>query len=522
MAPSTPSRQSSPLPLKRKAATGPTYTFAPLTPQFSDASAVCIGTGRFLRAVLVPALHELGCGVVLAQTRGTSFCAHMAECTEYEVDTVATDGSVQTARLPVAACGSLGLAEGRAAFLALPATLKHLRYIGLGLTEAGLVANNASISDLAELLHACSVQSSDHFISVINTDNVPFNGDLVRSLVRTCDVAQGYGTAFGAFLERRVVFHNSMVDRITSHRVGDPDVPRAEPLPEKALVIEDLGGVLPEALGAVRGVVVRTAVGRLGVDIALKLRIANATHSAMALPMALGRRFTTEQCAAAGSPVLPYLEQLFERDIVGGLTTELGVGRPAVEEVFAEWVSRLRHAHFGLDCFFIAQNATQKLGLRLMPSASEAAPSPFLAFALAATLRFLTPVGDQPRIAETPPVFCGRLDDAADGDPPPPPDWKPTPALRVRPADGIYEFSDGDGAVPLLLRPLGQPGAVQEAFTAIATEALSRVDGCDPAGSPAHAALVGRAAEYYERMLGERALDVLASLLPEARGLRVM
>ena len=122
----------------------------------------------------------------------------------------------------------------------------------------------------------------------------------------------------------------------------------------------------------------------------------------MALPMALGRRFTTEQCAAAGSPVLPYLEQLFERDIVGGRTTELGVGRPAVEEVFAEWVSRLRHAHFGLDCFFIAQNATQKLGLRLMPSASEA-PSPFLAFALAATLRFLTPVGDQPRIAETPP-----------------------------------------------------------------------------------------------------------------------
>ena len=172
---------------------------------------------------------------------------------------------------------ALAALEGKSA-----ATLKHLRYIGLGLTEAGLVANNASISDLAELLHACSVQSSDHFISVINTDNVPFNGDLVRSLVRTCDVAQGYGTAFGAFLERRVVFHNSMVDRITSHRVGDPDVPRAEPLPEKALVIEDLGGVLPEALGAVRGVVVRTAVGRLGVDIALKLRIANATHSANA------------------------------------------------------------------------------------------------------------------------------------------------------------------------------------------------------------------------------------------------
>ena len=127
-----------------------------------------------------------------------------------------------------------------------------------------------------------------------------------------------------------------------------------------------------------------------------------------------------------------------------------------------------------------------------------------LAFALAATLRFLTPVGDQPRIAETPPVFCGRLDDAADGDPPPPPDWKPTPALRVRPADGIYEFSDGDGAVPLLLRPLGQPGAVQEAFTAIATEALSRVDGCDPAGSPAHSLAVRRASRAAGRGNGRR------------------
>ena len=212
--------------------------------------------------------------------------------------------------------------------------------------------------------------------------------------------------------------------------MGDPDVPRAEPLPEKALVIEDLGGVLPEALGAVRGVVVRTAVGRLGVDIALKLRIANATHSAMALPMALGRRFTTEQCAAA-DPVLPYLEQLFERDIVGGLTTELGVGRPAVEEVFAEWVSRLRHAHFGLDCFFIAQNATQKLGLQRAVGVGGALA--LLAFALAATSassrRSATSRnrGDASRLLR--PARRRR-----DGDPPPPPNWQPTPALRVRPA----------------------------------------------------------------------------------------
>ncbi len=33
---------------------------------------------------------------------------------------------------------------------------------------------------------------------------------------------------FLAWLRARVHFHNSMVDRITSHRAGAPEVPRAE------------------------------------------------------------------------------------------------------------------------------------------------------------------------------------------------------------------------------------------------------------------------------------------------------
>lgn len=41
-----------------------------------------------------------------------------------------------------------------------------------------------------------------------------------------------------------MVFHATMVDRITSQRQGtELDIPRAEPLPSKALVIEDLKGV---------------------------------------------------------------------------------------------------------------------------------------------------------------------------------------------------------------------------------------------------------------------------------------
>ena len=42
-----------------------------------DASTVCIGTGRFLRAVLVPALSEVTGGFILAQPRGHSFCEYL-------------------------------------------------------------------------------------------------------------------------------------------------------------------------------------------------------------------------------------------------------------------------------------------------------------------------------------------------------------------------------------------------------------------------------------------------------------
>lgn len=48
--------------------------------------------------------------------------------------------------------GSLGVPEGRAAFLELPAKLPQLKYVGFGVTEAGLQSNTQVIKDLAEFL----------------------------------------------------------------------------------------------------------------------------------------------------------------------------------------------------------------------------------------------------------------------------------------------------------------------------------------------------------------------------------
>lgn len=94
-------------------------------------------------------------------------------------------------------------------------------------------------------------------ISIINTDNVPNNGDIIKKYV--LDIAKvqneensySNGNSFLEFLQEGggVIFHNSMVDRITSQRPGSNGmVPRCEPIPHKAIVIEDLGKDLPASL----------------------------------------------------------------------------------------------------------------------------------------------------------------------------------------------------------------------------------------------------------------------------------
>ena len=139
------------------------------------------------------------------------------------------------------------------------------------------------------------------------------------------------------------------------------------------------------------------------------------------------------------------------------------------------------------------------------------APSDFMAFALAAALRFLVPIGEQPRSAEHPPVFAGRCHPrprplAPPADATPSPASTPTakrkrgmteaasdpsatqagpaaaaaaavaggapyeyiPGLSASPVLGTYEFRDGDGLVPLVLRPLGAPSGCTAAGTSSA------------------------------------------------------
>jgi len=107
----------------------------------SNVTALCFGTGRFLRSVLVPALIQAEHSVALIQPRGTSMKEYLLQRQRerqssgtttstspftYEVDTVQPDGSITTEEIPIAGCFSMGNPKGQEEFLlhALPKMTK--------------------------------------------------------------------------------------------------------------------------------------------------------------------------------------------------------------------------------------------------------------------------------------------------------------------------------------------------------------------------------------------------------------
>ena len=85
--------------------------WVPSSSDGDDVNALCLGTGRFLRSVLVPALVGTGLRPALIQARGRTFLEYMNDtggdgC--YEVDTVQVDGSVVTDKIPCYGAFSLG------------------------------------------------------------------------------------------------------------------------------------------------------------------------------------------------------------------------------------------------------------------------------------------------------------------------------------------------------------------------------------------------------------------------------
>eukprot|EP00948_MAST-09A_sp_MAST-9A-sp1_P001640 g1640.t1 len=424
---------------------------------------VCIGSGRFIRSLLVPFIREASpkseCHIF--QTRGTSFLEYCKDKTInddnddgnkvfYEVDTLETTGKVVTKRISFASPPeSLGQTSGREKLMSLArdhTITRRVSVIGIGVTEAGLHADSPVLRELTRFLYLCyemvkkskDATVSEWNISLINTDNgtigLPYNGDLLSKLITNNAFLNECGENtkhFQQFCESNITFHNTVVDRMVSHRPENKNIPQAEPIPSKGIIVEDLKSCLPTyfkssasssksntavAVAQRRyGIIVRNKPGALDKDRALKLRVMNAIHTAMVYHQVMtGVKMTNDI-----NPTLEkYLTNLFTHDIQKAFrlsfsdstcdstnnSTSIKNSDDSVNNtidaetlaLYNEWLQRLRHPYFGMQSVFVTQNAFTKLHIRLAPTytcllENDILPSKFMGFAIAALLRYITP-----------------------------------------------------------------------------------------------------------------------------------
>ena len=133
--------------------------------EYDKANALCLGTGRFLRSVLVPTLIGAGLKPALIQTRGRSFMEYMKEFRDaeesYQVDTVLPSGKIETDEFQCWGGYSFGREEDKRSFFneVLP-DLDSISVLGVGVTEAGLASKDTQVmQDLFQLL-LCIFDSS--------------------------------------------------------------------------------------------------------------------------------------------------------------------------------------------------------------------------------------------------------------------------------------------------------------------------------------------------------------------------
>ncbi len=104
-------------------------------------------------------------------------------------------------------------------------------------------------------------------------------------------------------------------------------------------------------------------------DIALKLRVANGTHTAAAHVMALSKLLLTDKLSSGSNEatlLMEYLDSFFENQILPAAQNSFGLEE--TKAVYEDWRKRLAHPHFGLSTFFITQNGAAKGGIRIGPT----------------------------------------------------------------------------------------------------------------------------------------------------------
>jgi len=278
-----------------------------------------------------------------------------------------------------------------AARLADPA----VRIVSLTITEKGYAdGEGGAIALLLDGL-AARMAAGAGGLTLLSCDNLSMNGDTLRRVLREA-VARRGDAALAGFLDERIECPNTMVDRIVP-ATGEAELREARGL-------TGLDDACPVATEPFTQWVIedRFAAGRPdwardGVQFvrdvapfeAMKLRLLNAAHSAMACLGVPAGLDTVDQAIA--DPVLrAFVERMWREDLIPTLPAEV---RDAAPGYCAALLGRFANPALGHRLRQIAIDSSQKIPMRWLPSARErlaAGEVPdALAAAIAGWVRFL-------------------------------------------------------------------------------------------------------------------------------------
>jgi tagaturonate reductase len=250
----------------------------------------------------------------------------------------------------------------------------ELQVIVSNVTEAGFRPEGAFPARLTDVLHARFTRLPDGPpVFVIPTELVDENGPRLAAMVER--LARERGPQFLQWLERRVRFCSSLVDRITT---GTPGADARETLEDQLGYRDSLITVTePYCLWAIEGdpAALRTA---FAVDVSpdsvifqaditfyreRKLRLLNGAHTATA-PLALLAGVRTVREAIEHPGLGAYLRHILFEEIAPATAVPAEAGMAFGHEV----IERFRNPWLDHEWRVIATNQTAKFRLRVVPT----------------------------------------------------------------------------------------------------------------------------------------------------------
>jgi len=237
--------------------------------------------------------------------------------------------------------------------------------------------------------------------TVLSCDNIPHNGEFVRSLV--VSFAQSRDCGLAAWVEAHGAFPSTMVDRIFP-----------APVPADIVDVANLTGLVDEAPvvhETFRQWVIEDrfvdghrppwehAGAELVDDVApfelMKLRMLNGAHSALAYLGYLSGRETIVD--AVSDPALrDYITRFWREEVIPVVPPPPGTDLQAYADAL---LARFSNPSIRHRTWQIAMDGSQKLPLRLLPTISDRLardlPFPCLALAVAAWIRYVGGVDEK-------------------------------------------------------------------------------------------------------------------------------